>query len=154
MVAPPEGWKYAVGTDDLVADVDAATLGVTTFEAPVDKKPAAAKARSAKRDETIARLLGKLQIERKKKLAFPPKPQKSLKVNGVEVLLYQFDGATRAGEPGPLLVFISQLAPEHVLLGVAFVAQRDTTDADAAILKAIASIEPPAAADAGAPAAK
>jgi hypothetical protein len=150
----PEGWKYAVEADGVLADSADATLAVTTFEAPADKKPAAAKAKNAKRDETVAVLLEKLKITQEKKLSFPSKAQKSSKVHGVDIALYQFSGAKRSGEPGPLLVFIAQLTPQRVLVGTAFVAERDTTNADAAILKVISSFEPPPAADGGAPPAK
>jgi hypothetical protein len=155
---PPVGWKYAVESAEIVTVSDpSAALAVTTFEGTADKKPANVKARSAKRDETVARLSEKLGITVPKKLAFPSKPHRASKVHGVDMALYQFDGAARSGEKGPLLVMFAQVVPERVLVGVAFVAEKDTTNADAAVLKAIDSLEPttaPATEDAGAPAPK
>jgi hypothetical protein len=149
-IKPPAGWKYAREGALIVAVSEKAAVTLTTFEASSAKGRAEVKARNARRDEALARSIGRLGIERKKKLVYPPKPHKSSRVQGVDVSLYQFDGATRSGETGPLLVFTAQLTPTRALLGVAFVAERDTTNADAAVLKAIDSLVPEAS-DAGAP---
>jgi hypothetical protein len=139
-VEPPTGWKYASSAGAVIAASDTAVLLIKTIEVPADKKPAAIKARNAKRDELLTAVLGELKLGRPKKLSFSGKPQKSSKVEGVEVGLYQFDGSARSGEPGPLLVFLAQPENGRMLMGVAFVAERDTTNADAAMLKAIASL--------------
>ncbi|MBN9160580.1 MAG: hypothetical protein BGO98_02575 [Myxococcales bacterium 68-20] len=143
-VAPPAGWKYAAEPSEVVALTDTAALAISTFESSADKKPAAVKAKKAKRDEAIARLAEKLGIARPKKLAFPAKPHQASKVHGIDVALYQFDGAKRGDEPGPMLVFVAQLVPDRALLGLAFVAEHDTTNADAAVLAAIDSLAPAA----------
>ena len=143
-IAPPEGWKYAAEASAVVALTDTAALAITTFESAADKKPAAVKAKNARRDEAITRLAEKLGVARAKKFAFPAKPHQASKVHGIDVALYQFDGAKRGGEPGPLLVFVAQLVPDRALLGLAFVAENDTANADAAVLAAIDSLAPAA----------
>lgn len=155
-IEPPTGWKYAIEADGIVATSELASVAVSSFEAQVGKKPAVLKANNAKRLETVARLSEKLAIVRSKKLAFPPKPMKTSKVHNVDVALYQFDAAKHENDAGPLLVFIAQPKPERTLVGVAFVAEKDSSNADAAILKAIDSLAPGVEAaaappDAGAP---
>jgi hypothetical protein len=154
-VEPPTGWKYAVADDTVTTEADAAVLVFKTFEVPAEKTAAAAKAKNTKRDEVLGAVLDELKLARPKALSFARKPQKSSKVDKVDVALFQFEGSKRAGEPGPLLVLLAQPGNDRMLMGVAFVAERDSTNADVSVLKAIASLAPAAGADdAGSPAGK
>jgi hypothetical protein len=131
----------------VVAVTPSAALTVTTYEVPAKGKP---KEKAAARDAAIAQAGPRIDVKLPQKFTWPKSPKKTTKIGGVDVSLYQFGGATRADAPGPLLVFTAPVAPDRVLLGVAFVSNQDASNADAAILESIGSLQSESAADAGA----
>lgn len=134
-IAPPEGWKFAEG-DDVVAVSESAALGVTSYEKPTKARSTAA------RDAALRAVAEKIEVLPPKKLAWPKRPHKMSKIGSLEVALYQFGGAKRNQEVGPLLVFTAPLSSNRVLIGAAFVSEHDTSNADGAVLKAIESLSP------------
>lgn len=148
-LAPPPEWIYAHTPDALLAKTDAASIGVTVHETGKKKKAAA-----AARAQTLADVTQKLGLTApKKKLVWPAKPAKSLSVGDAKVALYQFGGFSKMDKPGALLVFTTKLSETQSLLGVGFVLESDTHDADKAILACVESLRaegPEKAPDAGA----
>jgi hypothetical protein len=150
-LAPPPEWTYAHETAALLARTQSASLGVTIHETG-DKKTAA-----AKRVEALELVAHKLGLTApKKKVVWPRKPAKVLPVGDVKIALYQFSGFTQEQKPGALLVFTSKLSDTQSLLGVGFVLESDTHDADKAVLTSVESLRSPDQAqaqahDAGAP---
>jgi len=147
-VEPPSGWTYAHGPDVTVARTDGAIVGMTVHEPGANKKVEASNRAAAL--ELVAKSLG---VALPKKVVWSDKPAKTVAVGSVKVGLWQFDGATREGKPGALLAFTAKLSDREALLGVGFVLESDTRDADKAILQSVQSLRgeagaPPA--DAGA----
>lgn len=147
-IQPPQGWTFAQGAE-VVTVTESAALAVTSYERPKN----AAK-RGAARDAALTAVTEKIGVA-PKKLVWPARPHKRSKVGTLEVSLYQFGGAKRDHDAGPLLVFSAPLTPDLLLIGAAFVADNDKSNADSAVLKAIESLSsspsPSAHADAGAP---
>jgi hypothetical protein len=148
-IALPATWTYARG-DAVVAVTDSAALTVTTYEVSPKSKP---KEKMAARDAAIAQAGPRIDVKLPQKFAWPKSPKRTSKIGGVDVSLYQFGGATLADASGPLLIFTAPVAPDRVLMGLAFVSNKDASNADAAILESIGSLQsesaPAAGADAG-----
>lgn len=134
-LAPPPEWTYAHDADALLARTTEASIAVVVHETG-DKKTASGK-RAAALDLTTHKLG---LTAPKKKLVWPAKAAKVLTVGAVKVALYQFDGFTQENKPGALLVFTSKLSATQSVLGVGFVLENDTHDADKAILKTVDSL--------------
>lgn len=132
-LAPPPTWTYAHDSDATVARTATASLGVLVHETGAKKAQATKRAAAL---EAITRKLG-LTMGRKR---WPAAPAKVLSLEGLKVSLYQFDGVKQEGKPGALLVFTSTLPAGQSLLGVGFVLEADTTDADQAIMKSVQSL--------------
>jgi hypothetical protein len=147
-LAPPPSWTYAHDSDAMVARTDSARIAVMVRKTEKKKD-------SAKRAEALELVTRKLGLTPSKKtLTWPTKPAKTVTVGAVKVALYQFDGFTLEQKPGALLVFTSKLSDAISLLGVGFVLESDTQDADKAILACVESLRVEAAAedrDAGTP---
>lgn len=148
-LAPPPEWTYAHEPAALLARSETGALGVTVHETGTRKTATGNRAEAL---DLVTRRLG--LTAPKKKLTWPAKPAKILTVRELKVALYQFAGFTRDQKAGALLVFTSKLSDRQSLLGVGFVLESDTLDADKAILASVGSLRPdPAveASDAGAP---
>jgi hypothetical protein len=118
-------------------------MGVTTY-ASADKK-----AVTVSRSDALDRITKKLGVVAPKKVVWPTKPAKLLSVRDLKVELYQFGGFTRDEKPGAVLAFTSKLSETQSLMGVGFVLESDTRDADKAILTCVESLRADAPADAG-----
>jgi hypothetical protein len=148
-LAPPPAWTYAHEADGLVAKTAAASFAVIVRETG-DKKTAMAKRTAALEQATHKLGLG----APKKPPVWPAKPLKVVAVRDIKVALYQFEGFKQDDKPGALLVFTTDLPEKSSLLGVGFVLESDTSDADKAILTSVESLRPEPRAeapDAGAP---
>ncbi len=136
-VTPPEGWTYAQGDAATIATGKNAAFGVTTHPT------AEGKGERGAREESLELVTDKLGVTMaRKKDVFWRNPDQRQKVGGVEVALYQVDGAKRDGKKGPLLVFVAKVEAGQTLVGAGFVSYDDTDNADRAILKAIDSLAP------------
>jgi hypothetical protein len=133
-LAPPPDWTYAHEADALVAKTEAASIGVIFHETGAKKKV------QAKRAEALDLVTRKLGLTAPKTLVWPTKPGKLVAVGDLKVALYQFGGFKREDKPGAVLVFTSPLSDTKSLLGVGFVLESDTHDADRAILTCIQSL--------------
>jgi hypothetical protein len=131
----------------VVAVTTSAALTVTTYEISAKSKP---KEKAAARDAAIAQAGPRIDVKLPRKFVWPKSAKRTSKIGGVDVSLYQFAGATRTDAAGPLLVFTAPIAPDRVLLGLAFVSNQDASNADAAILESIGSLQSESAADDGA----
>jgi hypothetical protein len=100
----------------------------------------------AEREEALRLVTQKLGLTLPKKKTFiPKKPDQKQKVGSLEADLYQVEGVKREGRTGPLLFFVLKASNEQTLVGVGFVADDDTENADQAIMTAIESLGPTAA---------
>lgn len=135
-IAPPPKWKFAHGTDATVARTDTASIAVLLYETG-DRKTETGKRNAAL--DTVTKQIGLTMP--KKKLVWPAKPAKVMPVEGQQLSLYQFAGATLDGKAGDLLVFTAKLPEKQSLLGVGFVLESDSSDADKAILTCIESLK-------------
>jgi hypothetical protein len=141
-LALPATWTYADDPVALVARTEGGSLGVAVHETGDKKNP------TGKRGETLDRVTQKLGLAApKKKIVWPPKPAKVLTVGTVKIELFQFTGFTKDQKPGALLVFASKLSDTQSLLGVGFVLESDTHDADKAILACVDSLRADSPAD-------
>jgi hypothetical protein len=134
---PPKGWIYARLDKATVAQVDAkgSVLVLAGYE-PDPKAPAARKQRDAKLAE-LAELVG-VQLPMPKSL--PTQPDRSEDKAGLKMLYWQRDQAERVEQAGALLVLAAE-QPGRVLLGLGFVPDSDSSNADAGIMSAFGSIE-------------
>lgn len=143
---PPVGWTYAKETTATVAQKDPSALVVVAREVKVDpKKKKAPPVPPPLRADALEAVVKRLDVTfpgKKGKPKLGKKPDREEKVGDRKALLFQLDGAQRQGKKGPLLVFETRDDAGALVLGAAFVAEDDTTNADAEILKAIASLAP------------
>ena len=116
-------------------------LAVAAFTVAPDEAKDAKKL-DHRRDTLLQALGERLGLKMPKAKVFWKKADKTLTVGAYAFSLYQLEGGARAQKKGPLLVFSSALNADVVLLGVGFVNDDDTTDADGAILATIQSIAP------------
>jgi hypothetical protein len=101
---------------------------------------------SRRRDTVVRELAQRVGIDvPARKDLFPRSSRKRQMVGGVVLSLHQVDGLRRAQTSGALLVFTTDLPSDAAILGVAFVASDDKNHADTAVLRAVASLLPPAA---------
>jgi hypothetical protein len=143
-IAPPTQWTYAKERDATIARTDGAVLAATTYDGrpPVVEKPkktASTTPATKARDEALEGITKKIAVTLLKKMTWPAKPARVVAVGDREVALHQIDGATQDGKRGALLVFTSKPS-EETLLGVGFVLESDTKDADRAILTGLESL--------------
>jgi hypothetical protein len=134
-MAPPAGWTYAHGPGGVMVVSSASAIAVEAVAVTDPKKPP--------RAQTLASVVEKLSVKfpkRKGKLDLPKKADKTTAIGSMKVAFYQLDGAVRESKKGPLLVFSTTLPEGPLLMGAGFVPEDDTTNADAAILKAVESI--------------
>lgn len=143
---PADGWAYAEEADATVMEngEGGPTLALAGYEI------ADPKAAPAARDAALLALLARLSITPPKdKISWGTPLSKGSTAADVHVVLYQVEGAQRAGKKGPLLVMTSSQSTSLAVLGVGFVANDDKTNADDAILQSIGSLAPrPASMDA------
>jgi hypothetical protein len=138
--APPTTWIYAQGEEVTIATGKNAMIGVTVRHVVDVKKE------RADREEGLRHLAGQLGVTLpKKKILIAKKPDQKQKVGEVDVELYQFEGAKLDGRTGPLLFFVAKASKEQALIGVGFVPDNDSDNADQAIMGAIESLGPSAA---------
>jgi hypothetical protein len=140
---PPSGWTYAQESSVSVAQTadEGPALAVAAFTVAPDEGKDPKKL--DKRRDTLLNALGeRLALKMPKAKVLWKKADKTLSVGTYAVSLYQVEGAGRGSKKGPLLVFSSALNADVVLLGLGFVNDDDTTDADGAILAAIQSLAP------------
>jgi hypothetical protein len=137
--APPVSWIYAQGEDLTTATNKSAVMGVAV-QPVVDVKK-----ERAEREEALKLVTQKLGLTLPKKKTFlSKKPDQKQKVGSLEADLYQVEGAKRDGHTGPLLFFVLKASNDQALVGVGFVADDDTDNADQAIMTAIESLGPTA----------
>jgi hypothetical protein len=138
---PPNGWTYAQESSASVAQTsdEGPALAVAAFTVAPDEVKDGKKL-DHRRDTLLSALGERLGLKMPKAKVSWKKADKTLTVGTYTVSLYQVEGAGRATKKGPLLVFSSPLNADVVLLGVGFVNDDDTTDADGAILAAIQSL--------------
>ncbi len=142
-IAVPQGWTYAQQDDATLVTTDSAEFAATTYDAGADTKTT-----NANRDAAFDALVKLLAVTPPKhKVAWGHAAKKS-KVGALEMSLWQADDVIRTDKKGSVLVFGAPLPDKSLLLGVGFVSNDDKTDADKAILAAIDSIAPSAAAPA------
>lgn len=142
-MTPPTTWTYAKETDATVAKIDGAALAVTVYDGRGDKKAA-----TKQRDDALSVVTTKIGVKLPKKMAWPAKPARVVKVGEGELALYQIEGSTQDGKAGALLVFVARVPTEETLLGVGFVVETDAKDSDKAILAGVESLRAKKAADA------
>lgn len=137
--APPASWVYAQGEDLTIATGKNAVMGVAVHPTVDVKKERAA------REEALRLIAGQLGVTLPKKKSFiAKKPDQKQKLGEFDVDLYQFEGAKLDGRTGPLLFFVAKASSERVLVGVGFVPDDDSDNADQAIMTAIGSLSPAA----------
>jgi hypothetical protein len=135
---PPSGWTYAQTAGATLAQAGdvAAVTTVVGYDAgdPKDKKA------DANRDAAFEALQKLVNVGLKKKVNWKKKPDDKRAPGGLQVSLWQVDGATRGDKKGPLLIFSAPLDANNVLLGFGFVPDDDNSGSDAAIMKSIDSL--------------
>ena len=140
---PPNGWTYAQESSASVAQTsdEGPALAVAAFTVAPDeaKDP---KKLDKRRDTLLSALGERLGLKMPKAKVLWKKSDKTLTVGSWPVSLYQVEGAGRGAKKGPLLVFSAALGADVALVGVGFVNDDDTTDADGAILTSIQSLAP------------
>jgi hypothetical protein len=138
--APPVSWIYAQGEDLTTASNRSAVMAVAVHQVVDVKKE------RAEREEALRLVTQKLGLMLPKKKTFiPKKPDQKQKVGSLEADLYQVEGVKREGHIGTVLFFVLKASTEQALVGVGFVADDDTENADQAIMIAIESLGPTAA---------
>ncbi len=113
--------------------VENAALIVTAVEVPKKKK-------DASRVAAVERLANKIGVVTRKKLVWPKKPSKTMKISGLDIALYQIDKAKKGEQSGPLLIISTPISDSLTLLGLGFVSNDDDKGRDEAILKSVESI--------------
>jgi hypothetical protein len=137
--APPATWVYAQGEDLTTATSKNAVMGLAVRPVVDLKKE------RAEREDAMRLVVQKLGMTLPKKKTFiPKKPDQKQKMGNLDVDLYQIEGVKLDGRTGPLLFFVVKATNEQVLVGVGFVADDDSDNADQAIMKAIESLGPAA----------
>jgi len=137
--APPVSWIYAQGEDLTTATNKNAVMAVAVHQVGDVKKE------RVEREEALRLVTQKLGLTLPKKKTFiSRKPDQKQKVGSLEADLYQVEGVKRDGHTGPLLFFVLKASNDQALVGVGFVADDDTENADQAIMTAIESLGPTA----------
>jgi len=137
--APPASWIYAQGDELTIATGKNAVMGVAV-QPIVDVKK-----ERAEREAALRLIAGQLGVTLPKKKTFiAKKPEHKKKVGDVDVDFYQFEGAKLDGRTGPILFFVAKASNEQILVGVGFVPDDDSDNADEAIMTAIGSLGPAA----------
>ena len=137
--APPSSWTYAQGEELTIATGKKAVMGVGVRPIVDVKKE------RAEREEALRLVADRLGLTLpKKKGLIAKRADKKQKVGDVDVDFYQFEGAKLDGVSGPLIFFVAKTSTERVLVGVGFVPDDDSDDADRAIMTAIESLGPAA----------
>lgn len=135
-LAPPPGWTFAHATGGTIASSNGSAFAVAVFAIENPKKP-------PPRALALAAIVDKLAVtfpKRKGKLDFPRRADKTSTVGPLKIAFYQLDGAVRETKKGPLLVFSTNAPEGGILVGAGFVPDDDSSNADAAILKAVESL--------------
>lgn len=128
MLAHKAGTTIAAGS--------AATIAVTTY----DKL---GKLRS--RDDVLREVAAHVGVDLPtRKGLLPKRAHRRHPVAGVTVSFYQFEKIQRSQRTGVLVVFMTDLPSDAAVLGMAFVADGDKSEANQAIVRAVESLQPPA----------
>jgi hypothetical protein len=142
----PPGWTYAEDDRATIAFEGGAVLSVGSYEKWSSEDEA------TRRDRALNAVNHVAAVGLLRKVTWPKRPAKTMKVGSLEVNLYQFNDAHHDEKKGPLLVFTAKLPEGPTLIGTGFVPDDDASNADQKILKAVESLAP--AGDSEAPATK
>ncbi len=137
--APPPGWSYAQEDDQTIAMSGGARMALGIYDSPGDKDP---RKIVKARDATLKQLLQRLSLTAPKKpMPWGRKADKVSKEGGLEISMWQIDGASLDKSHGPLLLAHARLPGAGGFVAIAFVPDDDKANSDEAILAAIASIQ-------------
>ena len=136
---PPPAWSYAQEDDQTIAMSGGARMAIGIYDSPDEKDPRkVAKAR----DAALQQLLQRLSLTAPKKpMPWGRKADRISKEGGLEISMWQIDGASLDKSHGPLLLAHARLPGAGGLVVIAFVPDDDKANSDEAILAAIASIQ-------------
>jgi hypothetical protein len=138
---PPPSWLFAQEEEVTLAQTPdgGPCLAMASFE---NGDKAALEANRQGALDTILRSLA-LELPQPKKgktLIDWKKPNEQTDVGKLKLDMWQVEGGARAAKTGPVLVFTFP-ASGRTVLGVGFVPSEDSSDADAAIMKSLETVE-------------
>jgi len=136
---PPEDWVYAQMDEATIAQVDAEGPVLLLTSLQPASEPAKLRDQRRAAIEQLAEL-AEISLPQAKVLLFQPDGIEEFA--GLEMSMWQRNGAKRANASGPLLVFSAEVEDNRHLFGIGFVPDADETRADVAIMDALKSIKP------------